>query len=108
MPSVFTLVPSAARNANGSSITSQVQQEYLSIITAVTAASGTLPSLTVTVQWSHDGTTWADDAAGTDSFGPFATVGAKVSRIAVKGPWMRVAWSISGAAPSITFSVTAF
>lgn len=69
----------------------------------VTAVSGTGPSLTVKIQHSADGSTWADLIT-------FSAVTAsnKAQRIAVTGTvnrYIRASWTISGTSPSFTFNV---
>lgn len=72
----------------------------------VSAATGTSPSLTVTIQTSHD-------AGATDAW---RTAGAAYSAITAAGssPWqsyavdryVRVSYVVSGTTPNITFAVT--
>jgi hypothetical protein len=102
------LVPSAARTTSGSLEPSDgIATEYgrrnaLRVQLDVTAASGTTPSLVVTVQDTLDNTNW-------NNVGTFATktgVGREVINIA--GPFadrIRIAWTITGTTPSFTFSV---
>ena len=71
----------------------------------VSAASGTTPSLTVTIQTSHD-------AGATD---PWRTAGAAYTALTAAGssPWqtfpvdrfVRVSYAVSGTTPSFTFAV---
>ena len=71
----------------------------------VTAASGTTPSLTVKVQHSADGSTWADLATHTA-----VTAANQSERIAFSGTvnrYLRASWTISGTSPSFTFHLSA-
>lgn len=79
----------------------------VAIALIVTAVSGTGPSMTVSVQWSHDaGTTWSD-ADPADVFPAVTATGNRVKEFARKGGHARLAWTISGTTPSFTFSATA-
>lgn len=98
------VVPSAVRTASGntdllagygSSSTIRAQLE-------VTGASGTSPSLTVTVEDTLDGTTW--NAVGT--FAAKTAAGREVLNITTPfSDRLRVRWAITGTTPSFTFGV---
>jgi hypothetical protein len=102
-----TLVPSAARTANGDS----GPNEYFpgGAVTvraqlAVTAASGTSPTLNVVIEDSLDGTNWY-------TVGTFAQkTGTGVEVINITGPvaeTTRVRWTVGGTSPNFTVSVVA-
>lgn len=97
------LAPSGVRtvSGDGGSIP-MVGESTLRLTLAVTTATGTAPSLTVTVQTSHDGTTWTNVAAFTaaTAAGSQRKVFAGLDRLA------RASWAISGTTPSFTFAVT--
>lgn len=101
------VVVSAARTTTAESAAINTNQPAgrLNLLADVTAASGTTPTLDLSVQWSHDaGTTWADaDAA--DSFTQLTAAAVKVKQFNVKAPTYRVKWTIAGATPSFTFSI---
>lgn len=68
---------------------------------AVSAASGTTPSLTVTVETSGDGITW-------QSLGSFAAktgVSSERKTFAGLDNFVRCSWTVSGTTPSFTASV---
>lgn len=99
------VVPSAARTTsansgplNGWSRGDSGAQSRLTI----TAASGTTPSLTVTIEDSPDGTVWTTR----DTY-PAQTGAATVTRSLPVGmaPFQRVSWAVTGTTPSFTFSV---
>lgn len=99
------LVPSAARTAggNGSAVTGWARDAGLAVVKLdVTAASGTTPTLTVTLQDSPDGTTWTTR----DTFGVKTGV-SNETRPLPDGlaPYIRASWAIAGTSPSFTFSV---
>lgn len=98
--------PSAARtaNGNGQAILDSDRGDTLSLLVAVTAASGTTPTLDLAVEWSHDGSTWAP-AETPDAFTQITATGSKVKTFTVKAPHYRVVWVIGGTTPSFTFSV---
>lgn len=98
-----TVVTSAARTANGnsSSVTGWARQGAVAKVD-VTAASGTTPQLTVTVQDSPDGSTWTTR----DTFGVKTGVSNETRTIpSGLDIFQRVAWTITGTTPSFTFSV---
>jgi len=108
-----TVVPSAARTTTGNGSGFGVPQggfetpaTQLAVFVDVTATSGT-PSMTLSVEWSHDGTTWfvADPA---DAFTAITATGKKVKVFTQKGPFARLAWAITGGTPSLTFSATIY
>lgn len=69
---------------------------------SVTAASGTSPSMTVTVETSADGTTWA--TAG--SFAAKTAVSSERKTFSGLDNFVRVSWAVSGTTPSFTASVS--
>jgi hypothetical protein len=100
--------PSAARTTSGNSGLVAVDNgDQLAVLLNVTAVSGTTPSMTVSVQWSHDGTTVVD-AETPDSMTAVTATGGKVKTFQVKGLYYRVAWAITGTTPSFTFEITTF
>lgn len=78
------------------------QFQTLRLTLDVTAASGTTPSLTVTLQTSSDGATWVAVAA----FAAATTVGTQRKAFSGLDRYARCVWTISGTTPSLTFSVT--
>lgn len=70
---------------------------------AVTAASGTAPTLDVKVQMSHDGTTWHDE--GTAFAQVMVAATPAVKKLTLIGRSMRYFWTIGGTTPSFTFSI---
>lgn len=67
----------------------------------VTAASGTTPTLNVTIQTSNDGTTWR-------SAGTFTQATGVTSQRATFNidRFVRATWTIGGTTPSFNFSIT--
>lgn len=102
------VVASAARTTTGTSSAIDAPDGgdlCLSIVT--TAASGTTPTLDVTVEWSPDGgTSWAV-ADTSDAFTQITGTanGVRAKRFTVKGTQYRTRWTIGGTTPSFTFSV---
>lgn len=98
-------VASAARTTNGNSAALLLAPpaDSLNVAMFVTAVSGT-PNLVLSIEWSNDGTTFAP-AETADAFTAVTTTGNKVKQFAVKGPYARVVWVITGTTPSLTFSV---
>lgn len=99
-------VASAARTAGGNSpaLDPGEQGETIHLLVAVTAVAGTSPSLTLSVEWSYDGTVWFTPEAA-DAFAAIATAANRVKSFERKAPLYRVVWAITGTTPSFTFSV---
>jgi hypothetical protein len=101
------VVASAARTTSGSSTALDCSGwEAVGLELVITAASGTTPSLAVTVQWSNDGTNWAD-ADVPDAFAARTAAGRSFRNALVKARYLRIAWAITGTTPSFTFAVNA-
>ena len=101
-----TVVTSTARTTTGNSGALKAPSEpNLSLLAVVSAASGTTPSMTLSVEWSADGTNFvpADTA---DSFTAITTANGLTKRFTTKSAFYRVVWTITGTTPSFTFSVS--
>lgn len=97
-----TLAPSVARTANGQGGPYVMgARGTLRLSLAVTAASGSTPSLTVTVEASGDGSSWYP--VGT--FAAKTTTGTERKSFSGIDRYARVSWAITGTTPSFTFSV---
>lgn len=107
-----TVVASAARTTSGQSaaaspggVVAPGRASRLALAVDVTAASGTTPTLDMSVEWSPDGATWfASEPA--DSFTQITAAKKVVKQFLAKAPLYRVVWVIAGTTPSFTFSVT--
>ena len=79
--------------------------DTLDVFIDVTAVGGT-PSMTVSVEWSNDNSTWyvADTP---DTFTAITAVKKVVKEFAVKGQYARLVYTITGGSPSLTFSASA-
>lgn len=109
--SVTTIVPSAAYTATASSAafsTSRDVGEFVSVFVNCTAASGTSPSMTLSVQWSHDGVNFADADGTADTLAAITAAKTTVKQFTVKAPFYRVTYAITGTTPSFTFSATSY
>lgn len=97
----INLHPSAARTATGTGSVSEetAHRRNLALVLAITAASGTTPTLDVTVQTSRDGSTWY--TAGT--FTQATTTGTE-RKVFALDRYVRVIWTIGGTTPSFTWS----
>ena len=76
----------------------------LNLLVVVTAASGTSPSATFSVEWSADGTNFCA-ADPPDTFTAITTAVNKVKQFGIKGSLYRIVWTITGTTPSFTFSI---
>jgi len=104
---VPNVAPSAARTASGTSAGFGTPADKLSVLLDVTAVSGTTPSMTVTVEWSSDGTNFAT-ADPQDSMTAVTATGRKVKTFDVRAEHFRLAWAITGTTPSFTFSSSVY
>jgi hypothetical protein len=98
------LAPSAVRTTNGSGTPVATDVHSTTRLDLnVTAASGTTPSMTVTVETSKDGATnWV--AAG--AFAAVTTTGVTRKTVGGLDRFVRVSWAITGTTPSFTFTVS--
>lgn len=103
------VVPSAARITAGNSgmVNPGEAGETLCLLVNVTAASGTTPSLALSVEWSNDGTVWATPETA-DTFTALTVAAVKVKTFERKAAFYRVVWTITGTTPSFTFTIDEF
>jgi hypothetical protein len=107
MADTNTLYSGAALTASGSSTPVAVPLgSTVAISVNVTAVSGTTPSATFEVQWSHDGVNWASADGTADSFAAITAAKNVAKSFTVKGTLLRLSWTVSGTTPS--FTTTAF
>src|SRR5262245_28920206 len=102
------IAASAARTTTGQSAALPAgYSEKISMIVDVTAVTGTTPSCTFSLEWSHDGSTWflADPA---DTFVALTAAGKRTKSFDTKADFVRLVWTISGTTPSFTFSARLF
>jgi hypothetical protein len=106
MPTV-TLAPAAARASSGvgTAVAGNAPAQFLRVQLNITAASGTTPTLDVTLEDTIDGTNYNTCA----TFVQQTTTGRVV--IDLTTPFtdnLRVRWVVGGTTPSFTFSVVAY
>lgn len=104
-----TALASATQTVNGASagITSPIGN-ILNLTFVITAASGTTPTLTISIQWSDDATNWGD-ANPVDTFTQQTAAGAvQTMQFTVKAQYYRIKWTIGGTTPSFTFFVQTY
>lgn len=102
------VVESLARTASGNSGTLQGFQDIdtLSVQLDIDAASGTTPTLDVTVKTSVDG---GENWNIIDTFPQKTAAGLSVRTVTgVTGDVLRIDWVIAGTTPSFTFDVDVF
>ncbi len=104
-PSAITLATSDARTANGSGAAVDCSARSAARCTlAVSAASGTSPTLDVIIESSPDQLAWSEVGRFTQR----ATAGTQDVTVAGCARYVRVRWEIGGTGgPSFTFAVTA-
>lgn len=93
---------SATLTATREGETVDLARAGLALTLAVTAASGTNPTLDVAVQTSHDGAAWTTVA----SFTRATAATSERKRVAGLDRYVRVVSTLGGTTPSFTFSVT--
>lgn len=98
-------VASAVRTVTGQSAVTEVGgQHTVRALLDVTAASGTAPTLNVTLQTSNDGSTgWRTVKA----FAEKSAVSSERISASDLDRFVRWNWAIAGTGPSFTFSLTA-
>ncbi|MEW6095366.1 MAG: hypothetical protein AB1567_02400 [bacterium] len=99
---VQPILPSEARTTSGES--QIIPIDYYTnaqVFLDITAASGTSPTLDVTIEYSPDGSRWFTHT----SFSQKTTTGKDTLRISSLGAYMRIKYTIAGTTPSFTFSV---
>lgn len=102
-----TLVASAARTVTGNSGAIGVGSgaATIELEVEVTAASGTSPSMTLSVLWSEDGVNFGNPDGSSDAFTAITAATNVVKNLTVRAPYMEIVWTITGTTPSFTFSV---
>lgn len=89
-------------------VPSDIPAGNLNVQLNISAMSGTSPSLTVTIEWSGDGTNFATFQPGAEAFTAITATGNTVRTFPIKGSFWRLRYVVAGTTPSVTFSATAF
>ncbi len=101
--SKVTFLSSAARTSSGQSVELNLSYgDEVLVFLDVTAVSGTSPTLDVKVQTKGPDGKWYEIA----SFAQKTAAGNEAKAITNYGEILRVAYTIGGTTPSVTFSVT--
>lgn len=79
--------------------------DWVSVQINTSAIGGTSPSITYSIQWSMDNTTWADGDPA-DTFTAVTATGVKIGRFTVKAPYCRVKAVTTGTTPTATWTPT--
>ena len=95
MPNRNVLIHTGAQTATGNSGPIKATSETLTLAFDVTAFSGTAATMDITVQWSPDGTNFAE-AATPDAIAQITGVGFYNGKFNVKAPWYRVVYTMGG------------
>lgn len=106
-PGDAPLQASTTQTASGNSAAFKLSEptEFVNVIVSTSAVSGTSPSCTFTVEWSNDGTTWAQG----DTADSFTAITGNVNRVkdfSAKGVYCRLVWTITGTTPSFTIAAS--
>lgn len=99
----LTLAASAARTTTANGDTTDAEGASVGYFKLdVTAASGTSPTLDVTIQGQDSSGSWFDLVSYTQATG----VTAATKAVPLAGRKVRAKWTVGGTSPSFTFSVT--
>jgi hypothetical protein len=106
---VLTVANNAVLTTSGNSAGVAVQPVgnvggAVSCHVAVTAVSGTTPSLTVSLQWSQNNSTWVN-ANADETFAPITAAGAALLTVPSRAAFVRAAWTVTGSTPSFTAAI---
>lgn len=93
---------SAAASGTGASLDLEIADSTARLWLEVTAVSGTLPTLDVIVEHSHNGVSWTT----LGSFAQKTAAGAEFKVFPDANQFLRVRWVIGGTLPDFTFSVS--
>jgi hypothetical protein len=105
----LVILPSAARTTSGNAATAVDDTgDTVSILVSVTAATGTTPTLDISIEWSPDGTIWAQTDTTPDAFAQITTTKNVVKTFPDRAKFYRVVYAIGGTTPSFTFQVQAY
>lgn len=77
------------------------------LINLTVLAGGTTPTVTASIQWSDDGTTWYDVDGGTDTFTALNAVKAVVKSVTIKAPYWRLVTGTTGVPTTATYGASA-
>jgi hypothetical protein len=102
-----TVVASATQTASGvSGAIEAFGLRSFVLLTEITAASGTTPTVVFSVEWSYDGgATWYLPDPSADVFTSRSTASNWSRQVAARGDVYRVRWAIGGTTPSFTFAI---
>lgn len=97
-------LPSAARTASGAgtAVDSGAANVVRGLTLAVTASSGTTPTLDARLETSHDNAAWVT----VGSFAQKTGAASETKLFSGLDRYVRVAWTVGGTTPSFTFSVS--
>jgi hypothetical protein len=112
-PPSAAVLSSANRTSGGNSTAQTVPNanppfKTLNVyINLTTLTAGTSPTVTASIQWSDDGSTWYDVDGATDSFTAISAVGSKMKSVTIKAPYWRLVTGVTGAPTNATYGATA-
>lgn len=106
---IFSIANNAALTTSGNSTGVAVQPVGniggpVSCHVAVTAVSGSSPTLIVSLQWSWNNSTWIT-ASADETFTTMTTTGAALLTVPSRAPYVRAAWTVAGGTPSFTAAI---
>lgn len=82
------------------------ETDWMSVNVNITAVTGTSPAATFRIQWSYDGTFWAE-AQPQDILGTATVPVNVIERFQIKAPYWRLAVVVTGTNPVFTCTANA-
>jgi hypothetical protein len=94
-PTIFSGAITGAGNTTTTPVYLGDVGSPVNCLVAVTAASGTTPSLVITLQWSWDNSTWVTGNAG-EAFASITGVSSALLTVPSRAPYVRASWPLPG------------
>jgi len=105
--STGTVVTTTANSTSAGLDDGEASAATLAVTVAVSAVTGTTPSLAIEVQWSNDNVTFVS-AETPDTFTAVTVATSKCKQFgALKGRYFRLTYTATGTTPSFTITATA-
>lgn len=106
--SIQTLTAQAAGTVTGSSFSIDNDGGVnLAVVVNCTDFTGTTPTADIKVQWSNDGSTWAD-AETPDTFTQIVAPVKTTKVFPVKGAFARTSVTVAGTTPAFTATISVY
>ena len=94
-PTIFSGSITAAGNTTSTPVALGNVGSPVNCLVAVTAATGTTPSLVITLQWSWDNSTWVTGNSS-EAFASITGVSSALLTVPSRAPYVRASWPLPG------------